>query len=148
VRLCSFNFSLFVNALLQVLHAVVMRHLGAHVKLAATVVRAFELKTLHLLLKNLRPVWYYKIALEIFSDALFNHKSVKFVEAKMGAMQMLVILGAIVTGAAVAISLFAFYPDLMLQNTSLDPSGSGSQFSESVGDTAMTSGGSPQAITP
>lgn len=72
----------------------------------------------------------------------------KFAVAKMGSMQMLVILGAIVAGAAVAVSLFAFYPDWMLQNTSLDPNGSGSQFSESVGDTAIAPGGSPQATTP
>jgi hypothetical protein len=45
----------------------------------------------------------------------------------------------------VAVSLFVLYPDMMLENTNLDPDNSGSQFSESyAGDTAPASGASPQ----
>lgn len=67
----------------------------------------------------------------------------------MGNMQAVVILGAIVAGAVVAVSLFALYPDLMLENTSLDPNSSGGQFSEQgAGDATMAPSGSPQAVAP
>jgi len=65
--------------------------------------------------------------------------------------QTLVIIVAIVGGAAVAVSLFVFFPDMMLQNTSLDPDSSGSEFSSGGAyspDTAPAPGASPQASAP
>jgi hypothetical protein len=64
-------------------------------------------------------------------------------------VKTLVIIGAIVAGAAVAVSLFVLFPDMMLENTSLDPDSSGSQFSESYGgDTVPAPGATPQAPAP
>lgn len=65
--------------------------------------------------------------------------------------QTLVIIGAIVAGAAVAVSLFVFFPDMMLGGTSMDPDASSSQFSGSGAygpETAPAPGGSPQASMP
>lgn len=72
--------------------------------------------------------------------------------------QSLVIIGVIAVGAAVAASLFMFYPDMMLKNTSLDPNGEASTnagTSGSYGGGGSTgaaggpsTGGSPQATTP
>lgn len=64
-------------------------------------------------------------------------------------MQTLVIIGAIVAGAAIAISLFALYPDMMLENTSLDPDGSASQSAGTYGgDLGPAPSASPQSPTP
>lgn len=64
--------------------------------------------------------------------------------------QTLVVVGAIIAGAAIAASLFILYPDRMLENTSLDPEGSGGEFSGGMygGETAGTPTGSPQASGP
>ena len=64
-------------------------------------------------------------------------------------LQTLVIIGAIVVGAAVAASLFILYPGMMLDNTSLDPESSGGAPSGAYGpDTGGTPGTSPQAPVP
>jgi hypothetical protein len=69
--------------------------------------------------------------------------------------QSLVIIGVIVAGAAVAASLFMFYPDMMLKNTSLDPKGEAATTAGSYGGSGATGAsggpspsGSPQATTP
>jgi hypothetical protein len=84
---------------------------------------------------------------EAVLQALFYYKVAK---ARMAKLQALVIIGAIVAGAAIAISLFAMYPDMMLKNTSLDSSREGGDFSGAyTGDTsAGAPTGSPQATAP
>ncbi|MEM2141260.1 MAG: hypothetical protein QXJ74_02855 [Nitrososphaera sp.] len=65
--------------------------------------------------------------------------------------QTLVIIGVIVAGAAVAVSLFVLFPDMMLNGTSLDPDSSGGEFSSSGAygpEGAPAPGGSPQASVP
>lgn len=64
-------------------------------------------------------------------------------------IQTMVIIGAIVAGAAVAASLFALYPDVLLKDTSLDPDGSASQSAGTYGDDmGSPATGSPQAPVP
>lgn len=65
--------------------------------------------------------------------------------------QTLVIIVAIVGGAAVAVSLFVFFPDMMLEGTSVDPDGLGGEFSSSGAygpETGPAPSASPQAPTP
>jgi hypothetical protein len=69
--------------------------------------------------------------------------------------QSLVIIGVIMAGAAVAASLFMFYPNMMLKNTSLDPNSEAATKAGSYGGGGATGasggpspGGSPQATTP
>lgn len=68
----------------------------------------------------------------------------------MAKLQSLVIIGAIVAGAAVAMSLFAMYPDMMLKNTSLDPNRESGDFSGAYGGDAGAGAptGSPQTSVP
>jgi hypothetical protein len=66
-------------------------------------------------------------------------------------VQTLAIIVAIVGGAAVAVSLFVFFPDMMLEGTSMDPDAESSQFSGSGAygpEGAPAPGGSPQASVP
>ena len=65
-------------------------------------------------------------------------------------IQSLVVIGVIVAGAAIALSLFALYPDMMFKNTGLDPNRESGDFGGTYGgDTgAQTPTGSPQASAP
>lgn len=63
--------------------------------------------------------------------------------------QTLVMIGVIVAGAAVAVSLFVLFPDMMLKGTSLDPEASSGTPAGTYGpDTGAAPGGSPQATAP
>lgn len=64
--------------------------------------------------------------------------------------QTLVIIGVIVAGAAVAVSLFVLFPDMMLGGTALDPEGSegGSAGTSGGSDLTGVPTGSPQATAP
>ncbi len=68
----------------------------------------------------------------------------------MEKLQSLVIIGVIVAGFAIGLSLFALYPDMMLKNTALDPNKEpgefGGAYGGDVGAPAPT--GSPQASAP
>jgi hypothetical protein len=62
-------------------------------------------------------------------------------------IQSLVVIGVIVAGAAIALSLFALYPDMMFKNTGLDPNReSGGAYGGDMGTQTPT--GSPQASAP
>lgn len=65
--------------------------------------------------------------------------------------QTLVVIGAIVVGAAVAASLFVLFPDMMLEGTSMDPDASSGQFGGSGAygpEMSPAPDGSPQASAP
>ena len=67
----------------------------------------------------------------------------------MGKIQSLAIIGAIAVGAAVAVSLFVFYGDMMLEGTSLDPDTAGGGFEGAyMDDVGPTPGGTPQGTLP
>ena len=82
-------------------------------------------------------------------------KSYSTSEEKMAKMQSpvrtqtLEIIGVIVAGAAVAVSLFVLFPNMMLEGTSLDPDSSGGEFGGVYSpNSALAPGGSPQASAP
>ena len=61
----------------------------------------------------------------------------------------MVIIAAIVAGAAVAASLFVLYPDEMIGGTNLDQGSGGSEFSEPYMDESGDAlGGAPQVPAP